>query len=284
MHEFDDFSVFQINKGSFNDAMDFLSRLEKEIHPSEVARRKIENQSTQNFLLNTALSATESKRALYRQNVRADAFLTSTWMALVRNKASLYAIKGEVKKFEAISESSLRKLSQLSRDVDCLSNLSEIMAREFGVILIVEPAFPAMRTDGCAMRLPSGIPVVGLSLRYNRYDSFWFTLLHEMAHVALHYDDLVNPIVDDLEDKEASETEKEADANRLATDSLVPRNIYRTIMREGDSMDQILACAQKAGVHPSIPAGMYRHKKQNYKIYSDLVHRVDVAAALGVER
>lgn len=284
MHEFDDFSVFQVNKGSFNDVMEFLSRLEREIRPNEVARRKSENQSTQSFLLSTALSATESKRAMYRQNDRADDFLTSTWMALVRNKASLFAVKGEVKEFEPLSESSLRNLSQLSRDVECLSNLSEIMARDFGVILIVEPAFPAMRTDGCAMRLPSGIPVIGLSLRYNRYDSFWFTLMHEMAHIVLHYDDLVNPIVDDLDDEGERVTEKEADANRLATDSLVPRNIYRKMMRDGDSVEEMLACAQQAGVHPSIPAGMYRHKKENYRIYSDLVHGVDVAGALGVER
>lgn len=284
MHEFDDFSVFQENKGSFNDAMQFLSKLEREIRPNEMARRKGENQSTQSFLLKTALSATESGRALYRQNDRADAFLTSTWMALVKNKASLLAIKWKIKKFQPLSESTLRDLSQLSRNSEYLPNLSKILASDYGVILIVEPAFPAMRTDGCAMRLPSGVPVVGISLRYNRYDSFWFTLMHEMAHVVLHYDTLDNPIVDDLEDEEENETDIEVDANRLATDSLIPRNIYRKIMRDGNSLDQIVTYAQQAGVHPAIPAGMYRHKTKNYRIHSDIVHGIDVAEALGVER
>ena len=28
--------------------------------------------------------------------------------------------------------------------------------------------------------------MIGLTLRYDRIDNFWFTLLHELAHVGLH--------------------------------------------------------------------------------------------------
>ena len=28
---------------------------------------------------------------------------------------------------------------------------------------------------------------VGITVRYDRIDNFWFTLLHELAHVFLHY-------------------------------------------------------------------------------------------------
>ena len=35
--------------------------------------------------------------------------------------------------------------------------------------------------DGAALKLADGTPVVGLTLRYDRIDSFWFCLLHELA-------------------------------------------------------------------------------------------------------
>ena len=34
--------------------------------------------------------------------------------------------------------------------------------------------------------LGDGRPVIGLTLRYDRIDNFWFTLLHELAHVGRH--------------------------------------------------------------------------------------------------
>jgi len=39
-----------------------------------------------------------------------------------------------------------------------------------------------------ALRLGNVRPVIGLTLRYDRIDNFWFCLLHELAHVGLHLD------------------------------------------------------------------------------------------------
>ena len=42
-------------------------------------------------------------------------------------------------------------------------------------------------------------PVIGLTLRYDRLDNFWFCLLHELAHIGRHMDnDKGNDFVDDL--------------------------------------------------------------------------------------
>ena len=38
------------------------------------------------------------------------------------------------------------------------------------------------------LRRYNGAPVAALTLRYDRLDNFWFTLLHELAHIALHMD------------------------------------------------------------------------------------------------
>jgi hypothetical protein len=41
---------------------------------------------------------------------------------------------------------------------------------------------------GAAM-LDEGRPIVAFTLRHDRLDSFWFALLHELAHVAKHLDE-----------------------------------------------------------------------------------------------
>jgi HTH-type transcriptional regulator/antitoxin HigA len=39
------------------------------------------------------------------------------------------------------------------------------------------------------MRTKEGVPVIGLTIRYDRLDNFWFCLLHEAAHVSQHLGD-----------------------------------------------------------------------------------------------
>jgi len=45
---------------------------------------------------------------------------------------------------------------------------------------------PGVRLDGAALRTAGGRLVVGLTLRDPRLESFWFTLMHLVAHIFLH--------------------------------------------------------------------------------------------------
>ncbi|MGA3843425.1 ImmA/IrrE family metallo-endopeptidase [Ralstonia nicotianae] len=47
--------------------------------------------------------------------------------------------------------------------------------------------------DGVVFCLDDGHPVIGLSLRHPRLDIFWFTLMHELAHIVLHKELLTEP-------------------------------------------------------------------------------------------
>ena len=38
-------------------------------------------------------------------------------------------------------------------------------------------------TSTAALQLADSTPVIGLTLRYDRLDNFWFCLLHELAHI-----------------------------------------------------------------------------------------------------
>lgn len=60
--------------------------------------------------------------------------------------------------------------------------------RKSGIHLIVESHLPKTFLDGAAIRSSDTGRIVALTLRYDRLDNFWFVLLHELAHIALHID------------------------------------------------------------------------------------------------
>ena len=111
-----------------------------------------------------------------------------------------------------------------------------------GIALVVEPHFPRTYLDGAAI-FGDG-PVVGLTLRYDRLDNLWFTLMHELAHLALHVGAGAEAYYDDLEaSSEPDSRESEADA--LAADALTPRAAWCEWKRQGPhSTADVLAFAR----------------------------------------
>ncbi len=277
----DDFSVYPAAASSAYQVFELYGELKRHLKPKDIAARKGAGESESAFLLRTAITAGQESPALFRQNERANPFLTAAWLSIVKNTACATALKGPIEPFRAPSDEDLRRLVGYSTDVRNLRRLPTILAEHFGIILVVERAFPAMRTDGCVLTLATGTPVIGLSLRYNRYDNFWFTLMHEMAHICLHYDHLSTPILDDLDQEDDGEIEVEA--NRLAMDMLVPRNIWRKMVLQRGSESHLTTYARQAGVHVAIAAGLLRYREKNYAMYSDLVQSIDVAQELGIE-
>ena len=115
-----------------------------------------------------------------------------------------------------------------------------------------------------------GRPVVGLTLRYDRIDNFWWVLMHELAHVVLHLSEVNEAFVDDLQLTAASDVEKEAD--EFAYNCLIPEDIwYDSGILENPSPMAVIGLAQRAGVHPAIVAGRARHESENYRLLSQFV-------------
>ena len=136
---------------------------------------------------------------------------------------------------------------------------------------------PRTHLDGAALKLANGRPVIGLTLRYDRIDNFWFTVLHELAHIGLHLGDCSEEtgFIDDhslrrVQSVSNDTTEQEAD--RLAQDALIPPEIWReqAILAEPAPM-AVLSMAAKAQVHPAIVAGRVRYETGNYRLLSQFV-------------
>ncbi len=143
---------------------------------------------------------------------------------------------------------------------------------EKGIALIVLPALPRTRLDGAAMLSEDGAPIIGLTIRNDRLDSFWYTLIHELAHAWKHLSDAKLAITDeDLED-EQDEDAKEAEANRLAREAFIPRAVWKrseAFLRP--SIDTVHALANKLHISPAIIAGRLRREKVGYSNLSRLV-------------
>ena len=176
----------------------------------------------------------------------------------------------------AVGPHLLRQVARMSVLEDGPARAREFLAQH-GVGLEHVNHLPRTHLDGAALPLPDGRPVVGLTLRYDRIDNFWFTLLHELSHVARHLDDCSDEtgFVDDLslrgvESSDGDTAEQEAD--QLAQDALIPPEIWDAgVILENPGPMAVLRMAWEAQVHPAIIAGRVRHELGNYRLLSQFV-------------
>jgi len=92
---------------------------------------------------------------------------------------------------------------------------------EHGVAVVYAKHLPKTHLDGAAMRTKEGVPVIGLTLRYDRLDNFWFCLLHEVAHIWKHVSSENSFFVDDLSLNKSDHDEDWSIELRSITDYLM---------------------------------------------------------------
>jgi HTH-type transcriptional regulator/antitoxin HigA len=139
---------------------------------------------------------------------------------------------------------------------------------EQGIIVAVEAALPGTSLDGAAMLLADSTPLIALTLRYDRLDSFWFTLLHEIGHIFLHFNGgLSEGFFDDLD--EADNSRRENEANSFARSALISDEAWSTSpARFSKSIEPVKAFAANQSVGIAVAVGRLRRERQNYTLFS----------------
>jgi HTH-type transcriptional regulator / antitoxin HigA len=211
------------------------------------------------------------KTRTQRAAVKTDQSALLLWQAAVVQKSE--KVQGAFNP-SAFGAEALRQIGRMSVRPDgpvrAVRKLSE-----FGVSVVIMPSLPGTFLDGAVMSGPNGQPIVGLTLRHDRTDGFWFTLLHECAHVSLHFSTLMKGeavFIDDMEIRSEDDDEREADA--LARESLIPSNILDQVnWGPNTTFEDLMTLATRARVHPSIAAGRWQRDHQNYKRFSRLIER-----------
>jgi HTH-type transcriptional regulator/antitoxin HigA len=211
-------------------------------------------------------------QAVARQRVRSggvvDWYALLAWQCRIIGLAKKKEVANKYKQ-KAITNEWLNRLAHISIKKDGPKKAVDYL-QDFGIRLVIEPHLPQTHLDGAAFLLADGSPVIGITLRYDRIDNFWFVLFHELIHIMkhLHKED-VESIFDDL-DIEAEGIEQEAD--KQAGEVLVPEDKWNTTLaRYLRSEDSIIDFANKLGVHPAIVAGKIRREAKNYIILKDMV-------------
>jgi HTH-type transcriptional regulator / antitoxin HigA len=174
-------------------------------------------------------------------------------------------------------------LVRLSRLEDGPARAREMLL-EHGIVLVIERQITGMKVDGAAF-LVDGVPVIGMTLLRDTVDNFWFTLLHEIAHVVLHYrtglsagffdDDVTATEVDGLEEE----------ANAFAGNLLLPDEIWtRSPARIAKTAEPVERLAQQLGIHPAIVFGRIRLERGDYSLFSNKIGRGLVQRQLMTQR
>ena len=163
----------------------------------------------------------------------------------------------------------LANIARLSPSEDGPLQARDYLA-DHGIVLIMERHLPKTHLDGAAFRLPEKPPVIGLSLRHDRIDNFWFCLLHELAHLGRHLDDGTLGFVDDLD--LAGNDVREIEADKWAQEALIPSDEWDNgMIRSKPTTLDVVHFAHRVGVHPAIVAGRVRYRTGNYRLLSQLV-------------
>ncbi|MYC24292.1 MAG: ImmA/IrrE family metallo-endopeptidase [Gammaproteobacteria bacterium] len=209
------------------------------------------------------------KNAHRRLNAKTDPYALKAWCWRVLALANESPPQAPYRP-GTVTEPFMRQVAQLSVHEDGPRRARQRLA-EHGIALVIERHLPRTHLDGAALCLLDGRPVIGLTLRYDRIDNFWFSLMHELAHVSLHLDCDENELfIDDLSLTGEDPLEKEADT--LAQNALIPPQLWHdSPVRQRATILAAYTFARQINVHPAIIAGRIRHDRANYRLLSQLV-------------
>ena len=173
-----------------------------------------------------------------------------------------------------------KKLRQLAAYPKEAQHLPRLLS-EYGIRFVVIEPLPGVKIDGAAFWLAEDEPAIAVSLRHDRIDGFWFTVMHEYAHIragdALSVD---TDLVDEMKGISVSLVEDEIErlANDRAADTLVPKSeMWSFISRVGPyySRERVIQFAHTMKIHPGIIVGQLQYRKElGYSALRELLPKV----------
>ena len=193
------------------------------------------------------------------------------WQARVLERARARIEEWDMPPFE-LDDRWLPDLVALTRRQDGPKRARNLLARK-GIALVTEEHLPETYLDGAAMLAHGGRPVIGLTLRYDRTDNFWFVLFHELGHVFVH---LFEGIRYDFFDDDSSEARDsiEVEADKFALNTLIPDDEWeKCFSRFALSAESVRIDAKRLNIDESIIAGRIRKEQSNYTILNDLIQK-----------
>ncbi len=170
---------------------------------------------------------------------------------------------------ERALRAALPKIESLMISPDATREVPRILM-ECGVRFVAVEKLPGAEIDGVCFWLRDS-PVIGMSLRRDKIDNFWFVLRHEIEHV-LRGDGRKEEMLDVLEGESSSATNnslppEERAANAAAEEFCVPKERMESFMRRKHPFyyeKDVLAFSRLANRHPGIVVGQMQRRMNRY--------------------
>jgi HTH-type transcriptional regulator/antitoxin HigA len=169
--------------------------------------------------------------------------------------------------------SAIPKLKSLLFSKEEARKVPRILA-ECGIRFVIVESLPSAKIDGVCYWLNDRSPVIGMSLRHDRIDNFWFVLRHELEHVVLRHG-LSSAMFDaDVESNPSDSplADEERLANTAAAEFCVPSKLMQGfIARKAPYFTQqdLLGFSAMLKVHPGLVAGQLRRTTARFDLFSN---------------
>ena len=196
------------------------------------------------------------------------------WLYRVKHIASSMVVEPYSKR---VLRTAVVQLAALREATEQIRHVPKVLS-EAGIRFVVVEPLPSSKIDAVCLWLDTRSPVIGMSLRYDRIDNFWFVLRHEIEHV-LNGDGKGTAIIDsdlhlvDGEPNEALHLDESA-ANVAAADFCIPQEeIDDFIDRVGPlySKKRVIAFAGSHGVHPGLVVGQLQRRINRYDLFRKML-------------
>lgn len=171
----------------------------------------------------------------------------------------------------------LRELAAYTKEARHLPKLFS----EYGIRFVIIEPLPGGKIDGAAFWLDEHSPVIALSVRYDRIDNFWFTVMHEFSHIkngdsfSLDLDLESEEEVQEIPHEFAASEQR---ANIEASGVLIGKSeLDSFIARVAPlfSKDRIVQFAHSVKIHPGIVVGQLKYRGElRPGAYRELVSRI----------
>lgn len=197
-------------------------------------------------------------------------------------EAWLFRVKQLAEAFPAprYSEKKLRKaaasMESLLIEPEEIRHVPQLLL-ECGVRLVIVEPIPNSKFDGVCLWVNKGnSPVIGLTLKWDYIDRFWFNLRHEIEHV-LRGDGKTKVIIDDSDTGADYEDPVERVANIAAANFCVPQDSLDDFILRHDPMystNKLIGFSRLMKRHPGIVAGQLQHKIDRPELFKKFQSRV----------
>jgi HTH-type transcriptional regulator/antitoxin HigA len=155
---------------------------------------------------------------------------------------------------------------------------------ECGIRFVIVESLSSAKIDGVCFWMNDVSPVIGMSLRYDRIDNFWFVLRHEIEHVLNQHGRSEIMLDIELEGDRVGTgpdiSQEERIANEVAADFCIPRKTMESFVARKFPFfyeRDILGLSNTLNIHPGLIAGQLQRRTGDYKRFRQYLVKIRAA-------